>query len=137
MAAPTEPQQRKRPLWHPGSLLGAFTKARYETDQGVRELVKILVNGGIGALALVLCFLIWSMNETTKENAALLRDVIERNTMATERHSQRIDALGQSLDSHLEEDLVVKVSDRIMQMQGPATTQRKLKDKDRPVGPSR
>jgi hypothetical protein len=128
---------RKRPVWHPTSLLGAFTKARYETDQGIRELVKILVNGGIGALALVLCFLLWGMNETTKDNAALLRGVIERNTKSLDKHGDRIEGLAESLDKHLEEDLIIKVSDRIMEKMGPGAMQRKLKDKDRPAGPSK
>ena len=55
---PLEPPDR-RPWYRPSSIVGAFTRGQYEADANVRELVKILIQGGAVGIALVALFLVY------------------------------------------------------------------------------
>lgn len=92
---PTPPERKGGPR----AVLGAFTRGGRATDAHVRDLVKMLIQGGAVGIALVALFLVYV--GMTRVASSLDR---VGNTLAVQ---------AKALDSHLDEDLKNELADRV------------------------
>jgi len=95
---PKEPPDR-RPWYRPTSLIGAYTKAKYESDAHVRELVKVLIQGGAVGIALVALFLVYVSQTKIAE--------------ALDRFGTKNDRMAIALENHLDEDVKNELAERV------------------------
>ena len=78
---------RKRPLWHPGTVLGAFVHRRYPEDAVIRALAK----GGAGVVlaALALGLLDRNLSEDRRDRRAQHAEMV---SVMKEQHKEDMDA---------------------------------------------
>jgi hypothetical protein len=97
--------ERVRAWYHPASLVGAFTKRKYDNDAHTRELVKLAIQGGGISIALVSLFLVYVG--------------MTRVTTALDGVSSTLTVHSKALNDHLAEDLIDKVAMRTAEMLQP------------------
>jgi hypothetical protein len=86
VSLPEEATLRQRPLWHPRTVVGAFSQRRYRQDPLIRGIVK----GGAGMILACLVLYLWA-DDRREERADRRQQHADLLRVMREQHQEDVD----------------------------------------------